>query len=107
MIEYFVHVEADDPPTDLVLASADIPDTVSRESVSAVDLPPNWRMTPPPPELAAIGDRFAQRSAATILIVPSALAPDESNWLINPLHPEFKKIRLRPSQSFQYDARFF
>ena len=41
------------------------------------------------------------------LIVPSALAPDESNWLLNPDHPDFKRIRFHPPEPFAYDARFF
>jgi len=44
---------------------------------------------------------------AAVLIVPSALAPGESNWLINPGHPEFSRIRLHPVEPFRYDPRFF
>jgi len=42
-----------------------------------------------------------------ILIVPSVLAPTESNWLINPRHPAFERIRVHPAKPFQYDSRFF
>jgi len=59
------------------------------------------------PALAAIGDRFAARQKNAILVVPSALVPSESNWLINPRHPEFAKIRVQPLEPFQYDSRFF
>jgi RES domain-containing protein len=107
MIEYFVHVDPDDPPNDLVVVTAEIPDEVSRTSISLKRLASNWRQSPSPPELASIGDRFARNARAAILIVPSALAPTESNWLINPRHPEFSKIRLRPVEPFDYDARFF
>ncbi len=34
MIEYFVHLDRDDPPPDLVVAAADVPDDVSRVTVS-------------------------------------------------------------------------
>jgi RES domain-containing protein len=108
MIEYFIHIDPDDPPTDLVMVTVDIPDDVSRVSTSARRLPSNWRQSPSPPGLARIGDRFASNSRAkAILIVPSALAPTESNWLINPHHPEFSKIRLRSVEPFDYDQRFF
>ena len=33
MLEYFVHLDKDDPPTDLVLAVAEVPEDVTRESV--------------------------------------------------------------------------
>jgi RES domain-containing protein len=107
MIEYFVHLDRDDPPPDLVVAAADVPDDVSRVTIIPGNLPPNWRRTPAPPQLAEIGDRFARKRRDAILIVPAALAPDEANWLLNPDHPNFTRIRLHPPESFTYDKRFF
>jgi RES domain-containing protein len=107
MIEYFVHIEAGDPPKDLVVVAADIPDHVSRMVVPPRKLPSNWRQEPAPPGLAAVGDAFAAERKATILVLPSALVPSESNWLVNPLHPEFAEIQVRPPEPFHYDARFF
>jgi RES domain-containing protein len=98
MIEYFVHIDPDDPPNDLVVVTAEIPAGVSRISIS---------QAPSRPDLAGIGDRFASNARAAILIVPSALAPTEANWLINPRHPEFSKVRLRSLEAFDYDSRFF
>jgi hypothetical protein len=40
-------------------------------------------------------------------VLPFALVPSESNWLINPLHAEFAEIQVHPPEHFQYDARFF
>ena len=107
MIEYFVHLDRDDPPPDLVVAAADIPDDVSRTRVNARSLPRGWRQSPAPVELAAIGDRFADRRRAAVLVVPSALAPDEFNWLLNPDHPEIRRVRIHTPEPFAYDARFF
>ena len=107
MLEYFVHIDSGDSPNDLVVVAAEIPDTVSRTSISPKQLPANWRQSPAPPELAEIGDGFVRNRRAAILIVPSALAPAESNWLINPRHPDFSKIRVHAAESFEYDSRFF
>jgi RES domain-containing protein len=73
--------------------------------VAPRELPANWRQTPAPPALARFGDDFVRRGNAAILMVPSVLAPSETNWLINPRHPEFRKIRLGKLESFRYDAR--
>ena len=89
------------------VAAADVPDHVSRVTVSPGSLPAAWRQTPAPWELAAIGDRFTRRRRAAILIVPSALAPDEANWLLNPDHQDFARIRVNPPEPFTYDTRFF
>ncbi len=100
MLEYFVHISGDDPPKDLVLVTVKIPDSVPRVSTSPKQLPKAWRQTPPPPELADIGDNFIRHGQATILVIPSVLAPTEFNWLINPLHSGFSKIRrVQPSRS--------
>ena len=107
IIEYFVHIDRDDPPPDLVVATADVPDDVSRVDVAPARLPATWRQTPAPAELAAIGDRFARARRAAILVVPSALVPDEFNWLLNPEHPDFRRLRIHPAEPFSYDARFF
>ncbi|MGH9404029.1 MAG: RES family NAD+ phosphorylase [Terriglobia bacterium] len=107
MIGYFVHIDREDQPRDLVVFMAEIPETVSRTSVSAKQLPENWRQSPAPPELTEVGDGFVRDQRAAILIVPSALAPSESNWLINPQHPDYRKIRAHPATSFEYDRRFF
>lgn len=107
MIEYFVHVDPDDAPRDLVLVTADVPDAVSRTSLPRKALPAHWRRTPASSELAAIGDQFVRDARAAILIVPSALAPSESNWLINPAHADAAKIRINPAEPFEYDRRFF
>ena len=107
MLEYFVHIDADDPPKDLVLVTAEIPDSVPRLSVAAKQLPRGWRRTPAPQVLAEIGDEFVRRGRATILMVPSVLAPTEMNWLLNPMHVGFGKIRVTTIEKFGYDARFF
>jgi RES domain-containing protein len=96
MIEYFVHIDPGDPPKDLVVVTADIPDGVSRTRISAKQLPANWRRTPAPPGLAAVGNNFVSAGRAAILVVPSALAPEEANWLIDPRHRDFAKIRAHP-----------
>jgi RES domain-containing protein len=106
MIEYFVHIDPNALPTDLVLVTAEIPDGVSRVRIPVKQLPANWRRSPAPPDLAGIGDKFFQDRRAGILIVPSALAPTESNWLIHPQHADVDKIRIHPPQAFEYDPRF-
>jgi RES domain-containing protein len=94
MLEYFVHLDPEDAPDDLVLATADVPDNLSRQQMRAGELPARWRETPAPPELALIGDEFVKKAASCLLLVPSALAVNENNWLINPQHPEFRKMAL-------------
>ena len=107
MLEYFVHLDPEDAPDDLVLATADIPDSVSRKQLHPRELPPHWRETPAPPELAQIGDEFVKKGESCLLLVPSALAVNENNWLIHPQHPEFRKITVHAPEALRYDPRMF
>ncbi|MGA9472085.1 MAG: RES family NAD+ phosphorylase [Terriglobales bacterium] len=107
MLEYFVHLDKDDPPPDLVLAAADIPDDLSRERLSFPHLPKNWRDSAAPPTLAQYGDRFVQRGENCLLLVPSVLCPGENNYLINPAHLQYKRIAVRDVEPLEYDPRMF
>lgn len=107
MLEYFVHVDKDDAPTDLVLAIAEVPDDLARERVEAASLPATWRESTAPPELTRLGDEFVKRGEHGLLLVPSVLAPSENNCLINPAHPDYKKIVVRDLEPLDYDSRMF
>jgi RES domain-containing protein len=107
MLEYFVHIDADDAPPDLVLVTAEIPDDLTTQRVAIDKLPSRWRHSPAPPELARIGDDFVRQAKHCVLIVPSALAPHENNWLLNPQHADFRKVALSEVEPLSYDPRMF
>jgi RES domain-containing protein len=107
MLEYFVHIEADEAPSDLVLATAEIPDDLPKHHIAADKLLSHWRQSPAPEQLASIGDEFVQKGQHCILIVPSALAPHENNWLLNPQHSSFHKIVISKLEPLNYDPRMF
>lgn len=107
MLEYFVHLDKDDPPDDLVAAVAEVPDGLSRETVEAVMLPRNWRDSASPPDLTWFGDEFVRRGKHCLLLVPSILAPSENNCLINPAHSYYRKIMVRDAEPLNYDPRMF
>jgi RES domain-containing protein len=107
MLEYFVHLDPEDAPDDLILATADVPQGPSRQRIQASDLPAHWRESPAPPGLAEIGDKFVREARSCLLLMPSALAVSENNWLINPQHPQFREIALHATEPLHYDPRMF
>ena len=107
MLEYFVHLDQDDTPDDLVLAIAEVPDDVSHERVTRGELPATWRHAAAPPDLALFGDQFAKRGKHCLLWVPSAIAIHENNCLINPEHPDYKCIVSHELEPLRYDPRMF
>lgn len=107
MLEYFVHLDKDDPPDDLVLAVAEVPADVSRKRITLARLPALRRQAAAPPGLVRFGDEFVRRGNDCVLIVPSVLAPSECNWLINPAHPHFRRIKVLKTEPLHYDPRMF
>jgi RES domain-containing protein len=107
VLEYFVHLDAAQAPADLVAVPADIPDAVSRTRLELKALPRNWRRYPAPHALADLGTRWADAANTAMLVVPSAVIPGESNYVLNPRHPDFAKIRIGPPQPFRFDPRMW
>jgi RES domain-containing protein len=68
-------------------------------------LPANWRIHPPPLETRKIGDGWVKERRSVVLALPSALSPADSNFLLNPQHPDFKRIRIAPPIDFEFDSR--
>ena len=104
-LELLVHAEPALLPDDLVSVAADVPDALDLESVAARELPRDWRRHPAPEALAERGTEWARSGRTAVLAVPSALVPRERNFLLNPAHPDFKKIRPHGPEPFALDAR--
>lgn len=104
-LELFVHLDASEIPDDFVAIPADIPAFVEMALIKPVQLPADWRRFPAPHALVDIGTRWTREGKTAVLAVPSAVVPVERNYLINPLHPAFKQIRIGKSEPFQFDPR--
>jgi RES domain-containing protein len=54
-----------------------------------------------------IGSEFLKAGDHLLLECPSAVINEEMNYLINPGHKEFKKLKLISSDNFKFDDRLF
>ncbi len=70
-------------------------------------LPKDWMQEPPPPSLQQLGDNWANSRASVILAVPSVIIPKELNYLINPKHPDFARLKIGKPADFAFDQRLF
>ena len=68
-------------------------------------LPSDWRHEPVPPATMQMGDAWVNAGATAILAVPSVLYPEETNFVLNPRHPDFAKILVSPPEPFSFDPR--
>ena len=55
----------------------------------------------------AVGDAWLRASRRPALSLPSAIVPTESNYILNPMHPDFDRIPWGPNQPIVVDDRFW
>lgn len=53
----------------------------------------------------SIGEEFLRDNQSLVLKVPSAIVTQEHNFLINPLHKDFKKVKVVHSELLELDKR--
>jgi RES domain-containing protein len=80
------------------------PDTFT-DAVRPGELPPTWRISPPPRDTMEIGDRWVHEQRFAVFAVPSAISPADRNFLLNPAHSDFKRIRIAPAIDYEFDPR--
>ena len=75
------------------------------EIMPARNLPADWRAEPPPPSSKAVGEGWVWAARSAVLALPSVLISGEPNYLLNPAHPDFKKISIGKPEPFAFDPR--
>ena len=106
-LEFFVNLDRDTEPDQLVAISADTPDDMRIEYIEVSDLPKTWRSYPVPEELQDLGTAWVASASTAMLVVPSAVIPEERNYLLSPAHPDFKRFRLNKPEAFHFNPRMW
>ena len=103
-LELLVHLGRSASLADYVIFSCEFENGIV-EIVDPRVLPHDWRIYPAPESLQRIGDRWVYQLRSAVLRVPTAVVEGESNFLLNPGHPDFKRIRVSKSRPFGFDPR--
>ena len=72
--------------------------------IKPAELPPKWE-TGSRALTREIGDQWMAQGQSAVLQVPSAAVSGETNFIVNPHHPDFPAIRAGPISDFRYDPR--
>lgn len=104
-LEILVHADDDLMPNYALFPLAFAETLV--ESVDPAALPPGWKslLDPAWVPLQRIGADWLASMRTPVLRVPTVIVPHQYNYLLNPLHPDFAKIRIGPQQDFSPDQR--
>ncbi len=105
LTEALVHLELDpnNLPRNYKLLKSEAPDDISIRSVTKADLPKNWVQD----EVVTrtIGDEWLASNETALLRVPSAIAPESFNVLLNPMHREAARVVVVAYRDYPWDRR--
>jgi RES domain-containing protein len=103
LLESVVHI-SNIQVFDFCMICLEIPD-FSIEKINVEKLPANWFENPSADALKIIGDEFISANESLALELPSAIVPEENNYLLNPFHSLFAKVKVLYVRNIAIDKR--
>jgi RES domain-containing protein len=105
-LETVVHFNAGDLPLNRYLVELHVPDDLIAVAVR-FDPVTNvgWDAIPEGMVSVDAGEAWVRSGTSAVMIVPSAIVPEEMNFLINPKHADPKRIRASKLRKWSYDMR--
>lgn len=103
LLEVCVHTSLEDMPPRFTLLEVNAADSTSMETVDAAKLPKNWVSNQE--ATRQIGSEWLASGRTALLRVPSALVPRTNNVVLNPRHPEAKRLQIAAAWEYPFDLR--
>jgi len=110
ILEMIANFEIDsisDLPSGYQLLEIELPDTLPRKRVSLKDLPLRWLEPGQITVTRSIGDEWLADAKHPAIEVPSAVAPETRNTLLNPVLLPGTGIRIVGTAMHPFDPRLF
>ena len=106
MLEILAHANIGRVPDTFRYVIAEVPDDVPVDMIQEDSLPQGWDKENTSPA-RVFGDQWLNEARTTVLIIPSVIARHDQNALVNPLHPDAKKINISEPNLVIWDKRLF
>lgn len=104
-LELLVNVDLSFRTPNYVLLTIYVPDEVNHRSLGMDELPYNWRSRDQYPITKTLGSNWYKELHEGILEVPSAVIPQERNYVINVNHPISQELKIISAEPFIFDNR--
>jgi RES domain-containing protein len=106
-LETLVHLAAGGLPLNRYLVELSIPDGVwaAAQRETAASLPVGWDAAPASRASISFGTAWLRSGRSAVLVIPSAIVPEECCVLVNPAHPDSTGIGAVKSRRWLYDPR--
>lgn len=105
VLEILVRTDMQTIPISYHLIKIDIPNAIEPQFISSDKLKKDWKDDIGYTQW--MGDEFIKSGNSLLLKVPSAIVDEENNYVINPKHSDFKKVKIIKANKFQFDKRLF
>ncbi|MDL2123236.1 MAG: RES family NAD+ phosphorylase [Deltaproteobacteria bacterium] len=94
--EIIVHAASYQALRDYVSIKVIFPKALVVDVNDIARLPKDWQADSPPIKLKETGKIWYFDQISAVLKVPSTIIPTECNYVLNPGHPGFKKVAVKP-----------
>ena len=101
-LEMLCHLQGKELQEPYVLIEIQVDESLV-QTIEVSSLPQNWCADPSPAELKRVGDEWIRTAQCPVLRVPSALLPDEHNFLLNTDHANFPRLNFGAPVPFRFD----
>jgi RES domain-containing protein len=105
VLEMLVHMEPRHFGDRFVYFPLDIPDGAAMDHLDVDSLPDDWTERYEDETLQQVGREWIAAANSAMLVVPSAVVPQEQNIILNPEHRDFAAIKIGQAQPFRCDGR--
>ncbi len=106
MLELRVHLGPVVPRDAYALLEVDCPDGLVT-TLARSRWPRRWDAVPFSPATQRLGDRWLAAGRGVALRVPSVHSGSDFNVLLNPVHPDARRLRIVSRTRYEFDARLF
>lgn len=104
-LEMLVHISFNEIPRSFHLLSIKIPENISGNELKYDKMRKGWEDDEG--YTAWIGSEFIKQKSSLYMKVPSIIVKEECNFLLNPLHADYKKVQIAEARPFNFDKRLF
>jgi RES domain-containing protein len=105
--EVVVHLTISTLPKGFCMVTVFIPDDVDVFALDQKKLPNDWNLFPENTATQQLGDELIRLNEFAVIKVPSAVVKGEFNFMLNPHHKDFERIKIIHQEDFPFDKRIF
>ena len=105
VLEILIRTDKHIVPRNYYLVKLNIPDTAKTITINRSNFGADWKEDIGYTQW--LGAEFIKNSQAPVLKIPSAIVDEEHNFICNPAHTDFHKIKIVSSKKFEFDKRLY